>query len=110
MADVLDLDADRAPDPPGAMSHWTVIAVRVPRPLRSWVMRQAELDGMTPSSWMRHQLQAMRNEQHLPGDVREWLAIQAVQAGCPGDPTEALVRLVRHLADRYPNGARLHDS
>jgi hypothetical protein len=107
---VLELDATPAPGPPGRGGHWGVLATRLPNNLRSWVLRQADIDGQTPSGWMRAQLEAIRREEHLPADVREWLVVQAVQCGCPGDPTEALVRLVRHLADRYPNGARLHDA
>lgn len=105
--DVLELDADRAPDPPGSLSTSKVIGVRVPRHLWVWVREQAAIDRRVPSEWVRTLIVRERDGHQLPRDCRDWLTIQAAQCGAPGDPDHALVTLIRHLADRYPNGARL---
>lgn len=105
---LLELDADRAPEPPPSLRNSLVLGVRLPRHQAVWVKEQALLDRTTVNGYLTRLVRdAYHHGEWLPRDVREWLTIQASQMGCPGEPEAALVGIIRHLADRYPNGARL---
>lgn len=102
--DVLDMRGERPPQRPSRL-RTQVIGMRAPKPLYYWVREQAYREGTDLSTWV---LALIKREQlgGLPADVRSWLAVQAVQCGCP-DADAALVHVVRHLAERWPDGCRL---
>lgn len=102
----LDLDGEHPPGPPAMRSE--VLSTRVPANLAAFVRESAAGESVTPAVWL-HRLIAQRRSDgpQLPADVRSWLTVQAAQCGCPGDPDRALVMVLRHLADRWPDGARL---
>lgn len=104
--DVLDLDADPPPHVPRAL-RWPSFTVRVSNPLAAFIREQAALDNVTVNTWMVRVLEDRRRRRERPADVRDWLLRQAAQCGAPGDPEAALVAVVRHLAERWPDGARL---
>lgn len=104
--DVLDLDAVDPPPTPASVK-WPTISVRISSHLAAFVREQAAIDGCSVNSWMVRRVQAARDGELLPADVRRWLTIQAAQCGHPGDPDAALVAVLRHLMDRWPHGARL---
>lgn len=105
MSDVLDLDATVPPRQPKSM-RWPVIGVKMDAALAAFVREQAHVERTTGSSYIRRLIRQARDGQ-LPADCRDWLTRQAAQCGCPGDPDAALVAVIRHLADRWPDGARL---
>lgn len=105
--DVLDLDATEPRILPRGTARSKVLGVRVPAHLAAWVTTQAERERTTPSQYVATLIRRERDGQLLPDDVRVWLTRQAAQCGCPGDPEAALLIVLRHLADRWPNGARL---
>lgn len=104
----LDLDADPAPGVP-LSATWNrssvVVPARIPRPLALWMRRQATYDGLSVSSWLQRLVRREMERPRWPADVEDWLTAQAVQMGC--EPDEVVPALVRHLAERYPDGARL---
>lgn len=103
MTDVLDLDAT---PPPRVPPHRRgTITLRVRPSLLAWIRNQAATEGVTINAWIGHTVERAREE--LPSDVREWLAAQAAQCGCPRDLDQALILTVRHLAKRWPHGGRL---
>lgn len=105
---LLDLDATPGPPEPRSLRA-PVLSFRTRPHVARWVRDQAQLEGCTPNAWLERLVIAARDGQaRLPADVVDWLAVEAVQLGCPGDVHEAEVRVLRHLADRWPNGARLH--
>ncbi len=103
--DLLDLDADPAPNPPRSLRH-PVFGIRMDSSLACYVREQALLEHCSANAWILRRIREHRDS-HLPADCREWLVKQAAQCGCPGDPDRALELVLRHLADRWPNGARL---
>lgn len=105
--DVLDLDATEPRILPRGTARTKVLGVRVPTHLAAWVTTQAERDRTTPSGYVAALIRRDRDGDRLPDDVKVWLTRQAAQCGVPGDPDAALVIVLRHLADRWPNGARL---
>lgn len=102
---VLDLDGVAPPRMPKSR-RWPVVSVRMPAHYKAWLMERALREGMTINAYMVRMIGRDR-DQGLPPDVRNWLARQAVQCGLKGQPDEALVLVLRHLADRWPDGARL---
>jgi len=102
----LDLDGT-APPPPVRRSS-IMLGFRCPPSTAAWVRDQAELAKIRPAAWLQRLVQREQRREQLPVDVRDWLARQAAQCGCPGDIEQAIVEVVRHLAVRWPDGARLH--
>lgn len=102
---LVDLDATLPPPIP-ANVKWPVVSVRMPSPLYAYVREAAHLERCSINAWIVRALTKSRDGA-LPGDVRDWLATQAGQCGCPGDPDRALIEVVRHLAVRWPDGGRL---
>lgn len=100
----LDLDADLPPVRPKSF-RWPVIGIRIPAHLKAYLEQRVFQDGTTINHYVRTLIEADRHG--LPADCREWLVKQAAQCGVPGRPEEALVLVLRHLADRWPDGARL---
>lgn len=105
MSDLLDLDAAAPPRAPKS-ARWPVIGVRMDASLAAFVREQAHVEHCTVNGYLVRLVRRARDGQ-LPADVRDWLVIQAAQCGHPGDPDAALVAVIRHLADRWPEGARL---
>lgn len=102
----LDLDGELPPGPPAMRSE--VVSARVPADLAAFVRECAADERTTPAEWLRRLIVQRRSDgPALPADVRSWLVVQAAQCGCPGDADRALVMVLRHLADRWPDGARL---
>lgn len=102
---VLDLDAE-PPLPTPKSLRWPVVGTRMPAHRHAWLRERAAADGITVNALVNRVL-AEAQQGGWPADVREWLLMQAGQCGCPGDPEQALVAVIRHLADRWPYGARL---
>lgn len=103
---MLDLDGSHPPTPP---SHATeLITLRLPVDLAAWVRDTAHVENTTPVHVLRSIVAAARGDR-WPPDVQRWLAAQAACTGAPGDIDHAVITVVRHLAARWPNGARLHD-
>lgn len=102
----LDLDAVDPPRLPSSV-RYPVVSVRMPAHLKAWATDQALIEHTTVNAWIVRLIARSRTDQ-LPADVREWLVCQAAQCGLPGDPDAALVVVLRHLADRWPAGARLN--
>ena len=44
------------------------LVVRVPRTLATWVGEQAQLEGLSQSAWLRHELHAKRRETLAAGE------------------------------------------
>ncbi len=105
-ADVLDLDGTEPPYLPHGSVRTRVVGTRLPPHIAAWVQEQARLRRTTAAAWIAA-LIVRERDGGLPEDCREWLTRQAAQCGVPGDPDAALVLVLRHLADRWPNGARL---
>lgn len=103
---VLDLDAHRPPDAPPIRSR--LITVRLPAHVRSWVDVRAEVLGVPPGTVVRRLVEDAAGGEGWPADVEDWLLCQAAQCDMPGDPDGAMIEVVRHLARRWPAGARLH--
>lgn len=102
----LDLDATAPPGPPPVRRE--VISVKLMPHMAVWARQRAAAEGMTMNGYIVQLMQRERDaEDLLPKDCRDWLKRQAVQCGCKGDPARALVLVIRHLADRWPDGARL---
>lgn len=104
--EVLDLDATRPRILPRGAVRSSVISVRMPAHLAAWVHAQAERERTNVNQYVTGLLRRER-DQGMPVDVRDWLTRQAAQCGVPGDPDTALILVLRHLADRWPDGARL---
>lgn len=102
--EVLDLDASHPPKRPRSTNE-PVLHLRVPAHLAQHVRRRMEQHGVNMNRYLIGLVE--RDINGWPDDVREWLVRQAGQCGVPGDPEAALVAVVRHLAARWPNGARL---
>lgn len=102
---VLDLDATH---PPSAWGHQrrVVMSTKLPTHLALFVEHRALQEGVTPSRWIRRLIEHEQRDD-LPRDVTEWLLVQAAQCGAPGDPQAGLIAVVRHLAQRWPDGGRL---
>lgn len=103
--DLIDLDADHPPLPPVKLRRG-VVSVRMPPALQAWITEQARVEHITFNAWIVTCLARARDES-MPVDVRDWLAAQAAQCGCPGDIDQALTLVVRHLSMRWPHGGRL---
>jgi hypothetical protein len=103
--DVLDVDAVAPPVSPATL-RGVVLGVKVPATTAAFVRERAWQDGVTVNAYLRRLIEVDRDG-GLPADCREWLRVQAGQCDCPGDPHGALVAVLRHLADRWPDGARL---
>ena len=103
---VLDLDGTEPPWLPAGSVRTRTLATRVPPHVAAWVQEEARLRRTTPAQLIARLIMRERDG-GLPDDCREWLTRQAAQCGVPGDPDAALVLVLRHLADRWPNGARL---
>jgi hypothetical protein len=106
MDDVLDLDATRPRMLPPSASRSIVVSARVPAHVAAWVHEQARKERRNPSQYLTALILQARDD-GLPPDCRDWLTRQAAQCGVPGQPDQALVMILRHLADRWPDGARL---
>lgn len=84
------------------------MAFRAPADLRAWINDQAAKNRVEPGVYIRTILQHARADGYgWPEDVTRWLTSQAANNGTPGDTTAAVIALVRHLAIRWPHGARL---
>jgi hypothetical protein len=84
------------------------VAARLPAPLARACHEAAKREGSNVNTWLGRIIRReLDSEERLPVDCRLWLVKQARQSGCPGDPDQALVLVLRHLADRWPHGARL---
>lgn len=105
--DLLDLDATPAPHPPRSL-RTPVVGIRMDAALAAYVREEAARDRCSVNRWLNRLIRQHRDRRALPDDCRAWLTVQAGQCGCPGDPDQALVLVLRHLADRWPHGARLH--
>lgn len=105
---VLDLDADRPTSMPRRHRTTMTVSARLPAPVGLAAHEAAAREGGNVNAWLgriiRRELDGL---ERLPVDCRLWLVKQAQQCGCPGDPDQALVLVLRHLADRWPHGARL---
>lgn len=106
---LLDLDAHPAPGDPTRRRTTTMLGVRLPVAQAVWVQEQAALSGVAVNAWLKTLVNEAFRGERLPADVRDWLTVQATQIGQPGDLRAALVEVVRHLAVRYPHGARLNN-
>lgn len=84
-----------------------MISVKLAPHLNVWVKARAAAERTTRNGYIVRLLTRERDGLPLPDDCRDWLTRQAAQCGCPGDPDRALVLVIRHLADRWPDGARL---
>lgn len=101
----LDLDAD--PPPPFLPGvRWLIQSIRFPATLAAWIRETAFREGKTFNGVVVDRLTRSRDTSR-PADVDEWLLRQAAQCGCPGDTEQALVKVVRHLSARWPDGGRL---
>lgn len=98
------MDGTRPPAPPARRNE--VIGVKVAPHVATWLRATAAAEGTTMNGYIVRLLRRERDG-GLPADCRTWLARQAAQCGHPGDPDAALVTVIRHLADRWPDGARL---
>jgi hypothetical protein len=107
--DTLDLDGRHPPFLPSRNQRQVVISTKLPAHLAAWLRERARLDRTTPADYVRTLIVHARDGA-MPADCRDWLVRQAAQCGIPGRPDDALVAVIRHLADRWPNGARLRDS
>lgn len=105
MTAVLDLDAVRPPPLPKNI-RWPVVSVRMDATLLAFCREQAYVESTSVNAWIVRAIRKARDAQ-LPADVRDWLTVQAAQCGTPGDLDAALITVIRHLADRWPEGARL---
>lgn len=106
--DVLDLRAVHPPGPPpNHVPNHRTIMTKLPTPIVEWVRGQAELERVAVNTWLRRLVEREHAGAGLPDDCTEWLAKQAAQCGRPGDTHGALLEVLRHLAERWPNGARL---
>jgi len=83
--------------------------MRVPPDLAAWVRDTAAREHTPPGTLLRRLVDQARTGERWPPDVQRWLTAQAACCGTPGDPEGALIAVVRHLAARWPNGARLID-
>ena len=104
---ILDLDGTAPPPLPKSV-RWPVVGVRMPSHLKRWAEDRARADNCSLNAFLVRTLTAARDTPAMPADVRDWLTIQAAQCGVPGDPDAALAIVVRHLAGRWPDGARLN--
>lgn len=106
---VLELEAIEPPKSPAGVKNSMVISGRVDRPIGQWARREAQERGQSVSEFvadcLRHERDRVR-----PADVDEWLGLMANQLGMPGDLDYALTRVLRHLMDRWPRGARLAET
>lgn len=102
---LLDVDADAPPCLPLHL-RMPVLGVRCTPQLAAYVREQAYQDGQSVNRWLTNLIEAHQDDA-LPADCRAWLRVQAGQCDCPGEPQVALVRVLRHLARRWPHGARL---
>lgn len=107
-SDVLDLDASEPPPTPHVGARSTTLGVKVPAVVAAYVREQAYVEHTTVNGFLRRLIERHRAGDRLPADCREWLVRQAAQTGNVGDPDAALVAVIRHLAARWPNGARLN--
>lgn len=105
MTAVLDLDGT-APPPRPWKYRFPVVGIRMPQHLAAFLREQAYVEGCSVNAWVVRLIERARS-QGLPADCRDWLITQAAQCGHPGDPDAALITVLRHLADRWPDGARL---
>lgn len=106
MDEVLDLDGVEPPGAPPRSLATTVVAVRVPAFTAARLRQLCEHLGTSPNAWLKALIER-ELAGGLPADCVEWLRRQAAQLGMPGRPAEAEVAVLRHLADRWPHGARL---
>lgn len=106
MSDILDLDGTEPPWLPSGSVRTRTVSTRLPPHVAAWLDEQARLRRTTTAGYLA-QLVRRDRDHGLPSDCREWLTRQAAQCGCPGDVDQALIIVLRHLADRWPNGARL---
>jgi hypothetical protein len=83
------------------------VAFRCSPSLAAWLNDVADRDHTQPSTVVRRLIEQARDER-WPADVTHWLTAQAACIGQPGDPDAALIAVVRHLARRWPHGARLN--
>jgi hypothetical protein len=105
---MLDLDGTPPPARPHTRSH--VMAFRAPADLAAWIRDEAERDHVSHGTVIRHIICEARQQGRWPDDVHRWLLAQAACLGTPGDLDNALISVVRHLAVRWPHGARLHQT
>lgn len=85
------------------------ITARLPVRAHAWLRDQAERDNTTPSMLIRRIVDQAMQRGRWPADVQDWLVVQAAQCGVVGDPDGAVIAVVRHLAERWPDGCRLSD-
>ena len=84
-----------------------MMGFRVSPSTAAWVAEQASNEHTTVAGWLQRLVEREQRGERWPVDVRDWLARQAAQCGCPGDIDQAIIEVVRHLAARWPNGGRL---
>lgn len=102
---ILDLDGVEPPRIRERSLAPVVLGVKMPAHLAAWVRERVFTEQTTINAFLLGLVE--RERDGLPPDCRAWLTAQAAQCGCPGDPDQALVLVLRHLADRWPRGARL---
>lgn len=105
---VLDLDAEAPTRITKTMKGGPIVSVRMPPSLAAYVREQAYIEHTNMNAYIVRLIRRDRDGDRLPADVRDWLTMQAAQCGCPGDIERALLVVLRHLADRWPTGARLN--
>lgn len=103
----MSLDLDGVHPPRSARRSSIMLGFRANPATAAWVREQADAEQVTTAGWLQLLVERTQRGERLPADVRDWLARQAAQCGSPGDLDRALTEVVRHLAARWPDGARL---
>jgi hypothetical protein len=105
----LDLDANRVPEPPpfnGGRTS-TSVSVRVPHHMEWWLREAAANHNLSVNAYLLMLLAKARGGDSIPADCWAWLSMEAKLHDDFDGPLDALVAIIRHLADRYPYGAEL---
>lgn len=108
--EVIDLLASPPPGMPRYMRSTTILNAKVPTPLGVRAREHCRRLDTSINAWLRTLIEReLDHTTPLPPDVNDWLEKQAAQCGVPGQPQQALILVVRHLAARWPDGGRLHN-
>lgn len=108
--DMLDLDASPPPGLPRYMKATTLLNCRVPTPTAARFTEQARRRSLNVNQLLKVLVEReLDGTGPYPPDVQRWLDKQAAQCGIPGQAHEALIRVIRHLAARWPDGGRLNE-
>lgn len=88
--------------------RYPIVTARVPAHLAAFIRRRAGERSSTINAYLNSLIVEDR-DRGLPADCTVWLSKMAASAGTPGDINGALIAVLRHLADRWPDGARLSE-